>query len=253
MDIKHVPVLADAIKTYYEDKDDLLELCVLSDLDLDFIGRDIDYSHVRFCKLLIIGIEQDNRRRFLEILVPSLLNRAREGAANSQWDAQDFHRTMVRNLELIEQSLSEGKLPEEITVSEKKPFTAKSAVRELLNAAQTDVTIVDNYIGIRTLDCFRDVKQPIRLLTGSRSNSIESGFDNGLKEFIAEGYQIDVRQHSKLHDRFILFNNRCWLVGSSLKDAGSKTFNIIECVDIKNSIVSEVEQKWSEASKYALL
>jgi hypothetical protein len=28
--------------------------------------------------------------------------------------------------------------------------------------------------------------------------------------------------------------------------------NIIECVDIKDKIASEVESKWSEASKYAL-
>ena len=77
-----------------------------------------------------------------------------------------------------------------------------------------------------------------------------SGFDRGLKDLLAEGHQIEVRQHRKLHDRYILFNDRCWLVGSSLKDAGKKIFNVIECVDIKSAIVDEVERKWSEATKY---
>jgi len=58
-----------------------------------------------------------------------------------------------------------------------------------------------------------------------------------------------VRQHPKLHDRFILFNGRCWLIGSSLKDAGKKIMNIIECVDIRDKLLSEVESKWTEGSK----
>jgi hypothetical protein len=252
MDISYVPILADAIKAYYGDDKDLIELCELTDLDLHFHLNPIDYSHVKFSKLLITEIEQDNRRRFLEVLIPSLLNRAREGAANSKWDAQDFHRQMVENLLHIEYSLNQGKLPEEVSVSENKPFAAKSEVRDLLSAAKSPITIVDNYIGIGTLDCLRDAKQSIRLLTGDRSNSIASGFDSGLKDFLAEGYQIEVRQHSKLHDRFIIFNDRSWLVGSSLKDAGKKIFNVIECVDVKDSVVSEVEQKWGEATKYTI-
>lgn len=252
MDISYVPILADAIKAYYEDEKDLIELCELMDLDLNFSGHPINFSYVKFSKLLVTKIEEDNRRRFLEILIPSLLNRAREGTANTKWDAQDFHRKMVQNLEMIEYSLYQGKLPEEVSVSEKKPFAAKSEVRELLGVAESPITIVDNYIGIGSLDCFRDVKQPIRLLTGDRPNSIANGFDSGLKDFLSEGYQIDVRQHPKLHDRFIIFNNRCWLVGSSLKDAGKKTFNIIECVDTKDSIIAEVEHKWSEAAKYTI-
>lgn len=252
MDISYVPILADAIKAYYEDEKDLVELCELSDLDLDFRGSDINSSYVKFTRLLITQMEHDNRRRFLEILIPSLLNRAREGAAHSKWDAQEFHRKMLSNIERIANSLDEGKLPEEVSVPEGKPFTAKSEVRELLSGAETTITIVDNYIGIGTLDCLRDVKQPIRLLIGQRSNSISSGFDSGLKDLLAEGHQIEVKQHPKLHDRFILFNSRCWLVGSSLKDAGKKIFNIIECVDIKDSVVAEIERKWSEASKYAI-
>jgi len=251
MDISHVPILADATKTYYEDIE-IIELGGLTNLDLDFSGTDVNFSHIKLARLLITQIEHDNRRRFLEIIVPSLLNRAREGAARSKWDAQEFHRRMVSNLELIANALDEGKLPEEVSVPENKPFTAKSEVRELVAATETTLTIVDNYVGIGTLDCLRDVKRPIRLLTGQHPNSIASGFDSGLKDLLAEGYKVEVRQHPKLHDRFILFNNRCWVVGSSLKDAGKKILNIIECVDVKDTIVSEVEQKWSEASKYTL-
>ncbi len=251
MNISHVPVLADAIKAYYDTKE-LIDLCELVDLDLDFGGAEIDFSYVKFSRLLVAQMEHDNRRRFLETIVPTLLNRALEGAAQSKWDAQEFHRRMVDNLEQIADSLHEGRLPEEVSVLENKPFTAKSEIRDLLSAAETTVTIVDNYVGIGTLDCLRGIEHPIRLLTGQHPNSIANGFNNSLKDLLAEGCQIEVRQHPKLHDRFILFNDRCWLIGSSLKDAGKKTMNIIECVDIKDKLLSEVESKWTEASKYIL-
>ncbi len=142
-------------------------------------------------------------------------------------------------------------LPEEISVPENQPFTAKSQVRELLCTAETPVTVVDAYVGAGTLDCMRDVKHPIRLLTGDKAQSIETGFERALSDFIAEGRSIEVRQHSKLHDRYITFNDRCWLVGSSLKDAGKKSFNLIEFVDGKVPILAEIESKWGSARVYA--
>lgn len=252
MDVRHVPVLADAIKAYYQDTKELFELCALVDLDLDLSGPDIDFSYVKFSRFLIMQIEYDNRRRFLETIIPSLLNRALERAAHSQWDAQEFHRKMVGNLEQIALALQEGGLPEQVTVPENKPFTAKSEIRDLLGAAETAVTIVDNYVGIGTLDCLCGVEHPIRLLAGQHPNSIAKGFNSSLRDFLAEGRLIEVRQHPKLHDRFILFNGRCWLMGSSLKDAGKKIMNIIECVDIKDKVASEIENKWMEASRYVL-
>jgi hypothetical protein len=53
-----------------------------------------------------------------------------------------------------------------------------------------------------------------------------------------------------LHDRYISFNDRCWLSGSSLKDAGKKAFNVIEFVDGKTAIRSEIETKWQSAIVY---
>ena len=69
-------------------------------------------------------------------------------------------------------------------------------------------------------------KDAIRILTGQHSGSITGGFDRWLKEFLAKRHQIEVHQHHKLHDRYILFNDRCWLVGSSLKELGRR-FSIL--------------------------
>jgi len=244
MDISSVPTLADAIKEYYASSE-LEELDDLFAVGLEF--DDEKPAYMKIARTLIARIEYGNNRRFLETLMPSLVSRCRERIAHTEWERQDYHRQMLARLLVLVNELEEGKIPTEITISEEHPFTAKSEAREFLGNADTEVTIVDNYVGVGTLDCLRDVHHSILLLTGVRSNSTEPGFDRALKDFQLEGYTIEVRCHSKLHDRYILFNDRCWLVGSSLKDAGKKTFSIIEIVDSKTIIVAEIRRKWNEA------
>jgi len=120
----------------------------------------------------------------------------------------------------------------------------------LVSKADGGVFLVDAYVGIGTLDCFRDVPHPIRILTAQDKQSIEQRFDAAVKDFRLDGHVIDVRRHTKLHDRFLIFNDRCWLIGSSIKDAGKKALNVIECLDIKHAIVSDAEKKWTEGNVY---
>lgn len=52
------------------------------------------------------------------------------------------------------------------------------------------------------------------------------------------------------HDRHIAFNERCWLVGSSHKDAGKKAFHTTEIVDAKAEVVAALEAKWDAGLLY---
>jgi len=245
MELELIPTLADAIKDYLS-KEELAQLCGLYDVPLEF--REMTPRYLDLAKRLVVEIEHGNNRRFLEAVVPSLHNRARQGLARETFERQDMHRHWVERLEKLEAALGEQKLPSELTVTENRPFTAKSEARELLGQADTEVVVVDNYVGPGTLDCLRDVTRPIRLLTGQQANSVAAGFDRALADFRTEGRTIGVRRHGKLHDRYVVFNDRCWLVGSSLKDAGRKTFSMIEVVDSKAAIVAEIERKWTEAA-----
>jgi hypothetical protein len=120
-------------------------------------------------------------------------------------------------------------------------------VRELLSNAGGPVFLIDAYVGLGTLDCLRDLAHPIRVLTGQQKHSVEAGFENAVRDFRSEGRTIAVKRHPTLHDRYLIFNDRCWLIGSSIKDAGKKALNIIECLDSKAAIVEDAEKKWREA------
>ena len=244
MNLEFIPTLADAIKYYYEDRE-LEDLCSAFSVAVD------RGAYMALARKLITEVDFANNRRLLGVLVASLINRANKCVVDTVYVPQQlFHEKMVEGLHSIESALLEAGIPEEVTVPESRPFTAKSHAREFLGKAETILTVVDNYVGLGTLDCLRDVSQPIRLLTGNHDQAIENGFSRALAAFRTEGFSVEVRRHPRLHDRYILFNDRSWLVGSSLKDAGKKQLNIIECVDTKAAIVHEVERKWSEAEVF---
>jgi hypothetical protein len=95
MDLGLVPVLADAIRGYYEN-DELSDLCDLYGIELTLDG--IKPAYVRLARDLITGINSPTKRRFLGTIIESMLTRAREGAGKSKWDRQEYHRSMVDSL-----------------------------------------------------------------------------------------------------------------------------------------------------------
>jgi hypothetical protein len=249
MNVTYVPIFTDGLREYYKDSE-LFELFELFDVD---VPLDLDTNrpaHMSISRNLLTLPEHGNNWRLLEALVPSLVSRARERTAHTSYERQDHHRDMAKRLESLEAALGSPSLPTELSTPEYHHFTAKSQVREFIGKADTTIIIVDNYIGAGTLDCLRDAQQPIRLLTGEWDRCIENEFSPTLQDFRAEGFTIEVRRHKKLHDRYIIFSERLWLVGSSLKDAGKKSFNAIECIDSKSQIMAVVDAKWEEASQY---
>jgi len=242
-----VPILAEAIEKYY-DSADFLELCDLYDLSVEL--NDGKIAYLRTARNLVTMIDHGNNRKLLQSLIPSLLSRCKNGIATTNWGTKEFHENMEYRIHELFFLIKNDQIPEQISVEELKPFTAKSKAREFIGKSDTTTIIVDNYIGVGTLDCLRDLTKHVRILTGSRKQNIEKSFPKSLSEFITEGHQVEIKCHPKLHDRYIIFNDRCWMVGSSLKDAGKKTFNIIECVDIKDKIVDDIKKKWNEAKPY---
>ena len=239
-----VPILADALRAYY-DTNELVDICGLFDIQIE-----LDNPNQKLAKRLIVEMEHGDHRRLLEGLLPSLFVRCSEMIAKTDWERRDFHQEMSGRMQKLRPLLGTQTTPTEIAVPDGKPFTAKSEIRELIAKAEGDVFLVDAYIGISTLDCLRELQHPIKILTGEQKQSIESGFDTTLGDFRAEGRTIEVRRHPKLHDRYLIFNERCWLIGGSIKDAGKKALNVIECLDSKDAISADVKKKCDEATIY---
>jgi hypothetical protein len=251
MEKTHIPLLAEVLELYYTE-DGLRQMAAIFDVKLpeEPIGRFPRFNWLAVARQLVERIDHGNHYQMLESILGAIEQRNRTAIARTDWERRDVHEYASPKIEKLIAALREPGVAREIVVAEDKPFTAKSEVREFLERAETPTLVVDPYIGVGTLDCFRTMKVPISVLTGSHNNSIETGFENALKAFQVEGFTIEVRRHGRLHDRHIAFNERCWLVGSSLKDAGKKAFHTMEIVDAKAEVLAALGSKWKEASPY---
>lgn len=167
-------------------------------------------------------------------------------AGTTTYEHQQHHQSMSNLAVLLMQELDGLVIPDEIHVADLKPFSAKSEIRDLIAVAKTDVFLVDPYVGTETLDCMIDCNHPIRIL--SNRDNTKSEFVRALTDFKKEKPQIEIRYDKTLHDRFLIFNQKCFLLGSSMKDAGKKMFNCIQIHDNYDTIVASLESKW-EAGK----
>jgi hypothetical protein len=251
MEKSQIPPLSEMLKLYYSEGE-MVEIASVFDVSLSDAGRAEGLSWLAVARQLVERVDHGNRYEMLKSLLSALEQRNKTAIGQTDWESREAHRCASPKIESLLASLGEPGIAREIVVGENKPFSAKSEVREFLEKAQTEVYIIDPYIGMGTLDCLRTVKHPIRLLTGSHQNSIESGFDVALRAFQAEGFQVMIKQHSKLHDRHLVFNDRCWLVGSSLKDAGRKAFHTTEIIDCKAEVLRALNEKWVAAGAYSM-
>jgi hypothetical protein len=251
MDKSQIPVLAEVLELYYTE-DELREMAAIFDVTLpeETIGRFPRFNWLAVARQLVEKVDHGNHYQMLESTLGALEQRNRTAIARTDWERREAHQHATPKIDRLVAALREPGVAREIVVAEDKPFTAKSEVREFLERAGTSTLVVDPYIGVGTLDCFRTMRVPIRLLTGAQNSSIEAGFENALKAFEAEGFTIEVRRHAKLHDRHIAFNDRCWLVGSSLKDPGKKAFHTTEIVDAKAEVLAALEAKWNAATPF---
>jgi hypothetical protein len=245
-----VPILAEILQEYYE-PGELLAVARLFGIGLPELWPSSSKQEwLAVARELVERLEQGNHHALLQTLLEQLEVKNTTAIAHTDWERQTAHERLRPKITELRADFEKAGAPAEIAVSESSPFTAKSEIRDLLATASTAVLVVDPYVGVGTLDCLRSVTKPMRLLTGRLPASIESGFNSALADFRKEGFEIEVRRAPMLHDRHLVFNDRCWLVGSSLKDAGKKAFHCMEVVDLKADVVQALEAKWSAGSPY---
>ena len=243
---ENINILADAIKEYYGNYE-LEELCNQFNIEVDFLG--ISPNHKKLADKLIVQSDSNYRNLFEKIL-PELFRRCNHRILNSTWESNVFDEQMLRHLKKLQFLMSQNKKSVSVTEPVNYLFKSKSEAIKFFAAAKKAVTIVNSRIGATTLECLREVKHPIRLLTAKDEQTLPSGFKDILKQFSSNGYDIEIRRHIVVNDRYLFLNGRCWLASSSLLSVGKKPLSIIECVDAKSAIAREIERKWREAEIY---
>ena len=239
-------ILADAMKEYYGDYE-LEELCGQFNIEMDYLG--VSPNHIKLASRMVAK-ESNNYQRLLEKTMPDLIDRCNHRILNSTWENNVFDNQMLQRLKKLNVLLSHDKKSVGAAEPVNLIFKSKEGPIKFFALAKSAVTVVDTQIGTATLECLKQVKHPIRMLTGMDEQTFPNGFNDVLKKFASAGHQIEIRRHVLLNDRYIFLNGRCWIVSSPLNSVGNKPVSVVECIDAKTAITKAIEGKWREAGIY---
>ena len=135
---------------------------------------------------------------------------------------------------------------------------ADVAYMKIYEMAKRSILIIDNYVGIKTLDLLRSVAKNAQVTIYSEQRGNE-----GITPAIKADYEkarpdvslkID-RPNRKFHDRYVFLDygirsEKLFLCGASSKDGGNKITTImqIECPEMYHPIVEELKKVTAEAN-----
>ena len=98
MERESIEILSDAIKEYYGNYE-LEEICSRFGLEIEYHG--IHPDHKKLVNTLITQKFRDNHLRFLEAVVPKLLDRCEERILNTTWEVNVFDEHMLPQLKKL--------------------------------------------------------------------------------------------------------------------------------------------------------
>ena len=130
---------------------------------------------------------------------------------------------------------------------------ADIAYTQIYGMAKNSITIIDDYIGVKTLDLLRQVAKGVSVTIYSDNRSFETLTEQMKKDFLAVRPDVKLavnETRDKFHDRYIFLDygqktEKLFHCGASSKDAGNKITTImqIEYTLAYQSIMEMLEKK----------
>lgn len=106
-------------------------------------------------------------------------------------------------------------------------YDAFSFMVSLVQKAEKEIILIDNYAGVGTLDVLSKKKEnvDVQLFTGKKAKITQSDID----KFNAQYPTITLNYTETFHDRFLILDKgTAYSIGSSVKDAGKRCFAVTQ-------------------------
>ena len=117
---------------------------------------------------------------------------------------------------------NDKRIPQQGIFFDGQIYDAYSFVAELVRKATKRIVLIDNYIDdtVLTLLSKRAAGVEATIYTGKISKQLQLDIDKHNGQYSP----IEVRTFSKAHDRFLIIDDKVYLIGASIKDLGMKWF-----------------------------
>lgn len=115
-------------------------------------------------------------------------------------------------------------------------------LRATLSGATTKVAIVDSYIDETIFDTVLDSipkTVPIQLIYSHIPSANQTAFDIRQKRFMIEYPKYAIKKYKDLHDRFLIVDDRAYIIGPSIKNAASNSPALLVALSTKDGVALE--------------
>ena len=119
----------------------------------------------------------------------------------------------------------------DIVITNGHKFDADIAYKNIYITAKESITIVDDYIGPKTLELLKGISNKIKITVYSDNKASSKIDDVVLNDYINQtGQSITIKPtENRFHDRYIIVDDKdYYLCGSSSKDSGNKITTIVK-------------------------
>ena len=111
-------------------------------------------------------------------------------------------------------------------------YDAFSFIADLIGKAQSKLILIDNYVDVNTLNILCKKRSGVDVLIATAGKGNLTTKD--INKFNAQYPSLSVKTTTDFHDRFLIIDDmEGYFIGSSIKDAGKKSFAITKIEDEK--------------------
>ncbi len=117
-------------------------------------------------------------------------------------------------------------------------YDAYSFFQRLIQKAQKEIILIDNYIDLTVLDRLSQKHAGVNVVIYTKQDTPITKLDE--KKFNQQYPTLSLKNTTTMHDRFLIIDNtEIYHIGASLKDLGKKCFGFTKLEDAK-SVINEV-------------
>ena len=131
-------------------------------------------------------------------------------------------------------------------IAEVKPYEAYKEIERIIRLCRNELAIIDPWVDEELFSLYLEgvpTSASIKIVTQHMTGKFEAV----ARKFSQQRKQFGVRLHD-IHDRYIMVDDRVWLIGQSIKDAGRRPLAIIELGDVGQA-KALFDRLWSSSKK----
>ena len=172
----------------------------------------------------------------------------RDGLAETREDVS----VMKSDLQKVMENFIDPSTFKHFLILNGRKLEADVAYMQIYGLAKKSITIVDDYIGVKTLDLLREIVRGVAVTIYSDERGYETLTEQMQTDFLAvrPDVKLEIKKtRGKFHDRYILLDyglksEKLFHCGASSKDAGNKITTImqIEYTEAYHNIIAMLEE-----------